>query len=566
MFWRLLICFEEDKLELALCCIMYVTARDSVPINWDAVAREVDPNITGEALKQQIAKRRSNRIMHGLSAPPANPRSKPGIARVHSTPQSEIGSPLSSVSNVKTTATTPKTPKNPRGRKPRSKVKSSARVNESDSEDDELAPTPAGVALRGAIGQRNTGRGQTALAVSATSTSDNSDSEYVPTGESKKRGRSSKTARNEQTTSKKSRGKKAVVDSPRASPFRSDEETVEPMDTPVLKESPKSVEENTMNLKCESPDDSMRLAQRRYDAQITEISQRLAMNNDEADIHKPKEQRPGVSPFDTHSTGHVDGSVEEMGTRISTPVTPVAQCASNYHRLRMPNGSPLKTSHSMPTGDQYTFTTESPSTASILSGSSSAVPVLSATQQMSGSMDYTSGVVVPQSVTGNPAGRIGDNNGFSSYMGGMLATAPWPYTNKGYQSFSQPDQRTMENNRNAIYMLNGFPSLTLPGATYQTIPNMPSDPDSAQQSSQPFEGSFLGVNHGLQYKAGLSRNENGPGRSRSVDGLPLGMNLGNRSFTGHAPSTLGQMSSTVPTEPHICSGTQEKGSNTKQRC
>ncbi|KAK4501225.1 hypothetical protein PRZ48_007032 [Zasmidium cellare] len=116
-----------EKDQLVLLCIEYIVGREGVELDWDLVAKEVEPYCTGEAIKQHLSKLRAAR----LSASQKNP---PKLTRKTIINARKKGNPLLDTSK------TPKTPK-------RRVRKDSAHGDESDGEEEPPKPGPKTTSL-----------------------------------------------------------------------------------------------------------------------------------------------------------------------------------------------------------------------------------------------------------------------------------------------------------------------------------------------------------------------------------------------------------------------------------
>lgn len=67
---RKLVRWSPDLDQLVLICTDYICAQQGVAIPWDDVAKEVEPFLSGEAIKQHLAKVRKYREQAGMKVPP----------------------------------------------------------------------------------------------------------------------------------------------------------------------------------------------------------------------------------------------------------------------------------------------------------------------------------------------------------------------------------------------------------------------------------------------------------------------------------------------------------------
>lgn len=79
-----------DKDQQVLLCVEYVVARDGIELDWNAVAKEVEPFLTGEAIKQHLSKLRAARDIQGQTNPPKLDRKTIVAARKKSNPLLDV--------------------------------------------------------------------------------------------------------------------------------------------------------------------------------------------------------------------------------------------------------------------------------------------------------------------------------------------------------------------------------------------------------------------------------------------------------------------------------------------
>lgn len=109
-----------EKDQLVLLCVEYIISKHGIELDWNAVGKEIEPYLTGEAIKQHLSKLRVARDEAGQKNPPKLDRKAVNAARKKANPL------------LDTTSKAPKAPKTPKRR-----VK-----QESDDEDLPAKPAP----------------------------------------------------------------------------------------------------------------------------------------------------------------------------------------------------------------------------------------------------------------------------------------------------------------------------------------------------------------------------------------------------------------------------------------